>query len=178
MGLLVLVGIGGGIVNVLLLPLVIGPINAGAKADEVAISTYAINFFVGWVFFSAWFLARADEEWKAVAEAALRGDLAAFLVAEHKRIPVSIRALHLIISVLTILAFHLFEIESPLIHAIVQFGVGFLVLTTIAVLWDLDEPVGGAIGVPDIPPAWVAARDAPHEHVRRDRSGAPRDTPG
>ncbi len=124
------------------------------KGDEVAISTYAINFFVGWVFFSAWFLAKADEEWKKVSEAVLKSDRETFMVEAPKRIALSIRILYLMISILVVLSFHLFHIESPLVLYEMQFGVGFLVATTILVLWDLDDPLHGAICVPNIPADW------------------------
>jgi hypothetical protein len=60
-----------------------------------------------------------------------------------------------LISALVILSFHLFALESLLITAEIQFGVGFLVVTTALFLWDLDEPIGGAVGVSGIPEDWL-----------------------
>jgi hypothetical protein len=75
--------------------------------DEVAVSTYAINLFVGWVFFSAWFLAKADEEWKKVAEAVVKSNREEFMIEAPKRIAISIRILYLLISALVVFSFHL-----------------------------------------------------------------------
>lgn len=152
-------GIGVGILNVLVFSLVVDPWVAGSKADEVAVSTYAINFFVGWVFFSAWFLSKADEEWKKAAEAVAKLDRETFLIEAPKRIAPSIRVLYLLISVLVVLSFHMFHLENPIIMIETQFGVAFLVATTIMVLWDLDDPIGGVINVPDIPAEWVEELD-------------------
>ena len=123
--------------------------------DEVAVSTYSINFFVGWVFFSAWFLSKADEEWKKVTEAVLRSNREEFMIEAPKRIAFSIRVLYLLISLLVVLSFHLFRIENPLVLLEIQFGVGFFVTMTILVLWDLDDPIGGVINVPNIPDEWI-----------------------
>jgi hypothetical protein len=156
-GLLIMTleGIGAGILNVLVFILVFDPLVAGSKADEVAVSTYSINFFVGWVFFSAWFLSKADEEWKKAAEAVAKLDRATFMLEAPKRIAPSIRVLYLLISLLVVLSFHMFHLENPVIMFETQFGVGFLVATTIMVLWDLDDPIGGVINIPDIPAEWV-----------------------
>jgi hypothetical protein len=45
--------------------------------------------------------------------------------------------------------------ESPLVSSEIEFGVGFLVITTALVLWDLDDPIGGAITVSGIPEEWL-----------------------
>lgn len=144
-----------GVANVLFFALVMNQINIGSKADEVAINTYALNFFVGWVFFSAWFLAKVDDEWKKTEEAVARKDEPMFLFEASKRIAPSIRVLYLIISGLSVLSFHLFHIGSFLVLAEIQFGVGFLVATTIFVLLDLDDPTKGVVNVPNIPSDWL-----------------------
>ena len=54
-----------------------------------------------------------------------------------------------------VLSFHLFHIESLLVSSEIQFGVGFLVVTTALVLWDLDDPLAGVIKVSDMPEEWV-----------------------
>src|SRR5207237_4565321 len=104
-----------GVLNALLFTFVMNSLNAGGKADEIAVNTYVVDFFVGWVFFSAWFLARADEEWKKVEEAVHKADRETFLVEVPKRMAASIRVLYLLISTLVVLSFHLFHIESLLV---------------------------------------------------------------
>lgn len=155
LSIMLLVGIAAGVLNVLLFTLVMNPLTTGGKADEIAVNTYVVDFFVGWVFFSAWFLARADEELKKVEEAVTKADRDTFLVEVPKRIAPSIRLLYLLISALVILSFHLFHIESPLVYSEIQFGVGFLVVTTALVLWDLDDPLEGVIKVTGMPEEWV-----------------------
>lgn len=118
------------------------------------INTYALNLLVGWVLFSAWFLTKADDEWKEVAEAVAKQDIKAFMLEAPKRLPTSIRVLYLTISVLVVLSFHLFHIESILVLTEIQFGVGFLVVTTVLVLLDLDDPLKGIINV-EAPKEWV-----------------------
>ena len=153
--LMLLAGLAAGVINVLFFNYVMQPLTADAKGDEVAVSTYVINLFVGWVFFSAWFLARADDELKKVEAAVHRLDKETFLEEAPKQIALSIRILYLLISALVILSFHLFHMESQLITGEIQFGVGFLVVITALFLWDLDEPIGGAIGVTDVPEEWL-----------------------
>lgn len=170
-GLLVmlLIGLLAGVLNTLLFIFVMHPLLESAKDDEVAVSTYAINLFVGWVFFSAWFLARADDEVKKVEEAVHRHDKHTFLIEAPKQIPISVRILYLIISTLSILSFHLFYLHSQLVTAEIQFGIGFLVVTTALMLWDLDNPLSGAISVANIPEEWlvelrVGTRGTPSPH--------------
>lgn len=153
--LMLLIGIAAGVINVLFFIFVMNPLTGGAKDDEVAVNTYAINLFVGWVFFSAWFLARADDELKKVEEAVHKGDKETFLIEAPKVISLSIRILYLLISALVVLSFHLFHMANNIVIAEIQFGVGFLVVTTALFLWDLDEPIGGAIGVSDVPEEWL-----------------------
>ena len=155
LAIMLLIGVAAGVLKVFLFTLVINPLTAEGKADEVAVNTYVVDFFVGWVFFSAWFLARADEELKKVEEAVHKADRETFLVEVPKRIAASIRALYLLISALVILSFHLFHIESLLVSSEIQFGVGFLVVTTALVLWDLDDPLTGVIKVSGMPEEWV-----------------------
>ena len=152
---LIAVGLVAGLLNTVFFVLVMNHLVGETSQDEVAVSTYSINFFVGWVFFSAWFLAKADEEWKKVAEAVVRKDRELFMLEAPKRVALSIRILYLIISMLVVLSFHLFHIENALIQIEIQFGVGFLVAMTILVLWDLDDPIGGVINVPGIPDEWA-----------------------
>src|SRR5215467_9266803 len=126
LSVMLLIGIVAGIANVLFFLYVMNPLTADAKEAEVAVSTYVINLFVGWVFFSAWFLARADDELKKVEEAVHRGDKRTFLIEAPKVIALSIRILYVLISVLVVLSFHLFHLDSTLVTSEIQFGVGFL----------------------------------------------------
>ena len=167
LSLMLLIGIAAGIINTLFFLYVMNPLTTNGNND-VAVSTYAINLFVGWVFFSAWFLARADDELKKVEEAVHRGDKETFLIEAPKVIALSIRILYLLISALVILSFHLFHLDSLLITGEIQFGVGFLVVTTALFLWDLDEPIGGAIGVSDAPEEWLQElRAQKNKHAKR-----------
>src|SRR6266852_1897934 len=83
--ILLLKGVVAGVINVLLFMFVMNPLSAVGKADEIAVNTYVVDFFVGWVFFSAWFLAKADEELKKVEEAVRKSDRDTFLVEAPKR---------------------------------------------------------------------------------------------
>src|SRR5258707_12822925 len=152
---MLIIGIAAGIVNVLLFVYVMNPLTEGGKEDEVAVSTYAINLFVGWVFFSAWLFAGADDELKKVEEAIHKADKALFMLEAPKQIALSIRTLYLLISGLVILSVHLFHTGSLLITSEIQFGTGFLVVTTALVLWDLDNPIGGAIFARGISDEWL-----------------------
>jgi hypothetical protein len=143
LAIMLLIGIAAGVLNVLLFTFVMNPLTTGGKADEIAVNTYVVNFFVGWVFFSPRCLARADEELKKGEEAVHKADRETFLVEVPKRIAPSIRVLYLLISALVVLSFHLFHIESLLVSSEIQFGAGFLVVTTALVLWDLDDPLAG-----------------------------------
>lgn len=163
LAIMLLIGIVAGIADVLIFLFFSNTLTADGKADEVAVNTYAINLFVGWVFFSAWFLARADDELKKVEEAVHKHDKASFMLEAPKQIALSIRILYLIISTLVIFSFHLFHIESILITSVIQFGTGFLVVTTALVLWDLDNPIGGAISARGIPQEWLQEL---HEKVK------------
>ena len=80
-----LIGITAGVINLLVFLLVMNPLTAGSKTDEIAVNTYVIDFFVGWALFSAWFLTRADEEFKKVEEAVRKADRESFLVEAPKQ---------------------------------------------------------------------------------------------
>jgi hypothetical protein len=157
LAVILLIGLVAGVLNVLLHTFVMEPWIQAQKEDEVVVSTYVLNLFVGWVFFSAWFLARADDEFKKVEEAVHRGDRETFLIEAPKVIAPSIRLLYWIISILVVLSFHLFHIASEVVTDQIQFGVGFLVVITIIFLRDLDEPIGGAVSVSGIPEEWMQA---------------------
>lgn len=153
---MILIGIAFGILNVLFFAYVMNPLMTGAKEDEVAVNTYVLNFFVGWVFFSAWFLTRADEEWKKTQEAVSKNDKDAFLLEAPKQIALSIHVLYVLVSALVLFSFHLFHIESTLVLVEIQFGVGFFVAMMYQVLFDLDDPLNGIINIQGtIPPDWL-----------------------
>jgi hypothetical protein len=156
LAIIFLIGIAAGVSNLLFFLFVMNQLTAGNKTDEIAVNTYVIDFFVGWALFSAWFLARADEEFKKVEEAVRKADRDTFLEEAPKRMALTVRALYLFISLLAVLSFHLFHIESLLVSSEIQVGVGFLVVTTILVLWDLDEPIGGAFSVSEVPEEWLS----------------------
>lgn len=153
--LMILKAIFIGLANVLFFALVINPLNPGTKPDEVAINTYVLNFFVGWMLFTVWFLAKADEEWKKCAEAVHKNDKETFKLEAPKRIALSIRIIYLLVTALVVFSFHLFHIVSLFTLIEIQFGVGFFVTLATLVLWDLDDPTSGVINIPNISPDWL-----------------------
>lgn len=144
-----------GVANIALFTLLINPFNAAVKLDEVVSNTFVLNFFVGWMLFTAWFLAKTDEEWKKCQEAVHKNDFETFKLEAPKRIAMSIRVLYLIISAMVVYSFYLFHIESMMVTVSVQFGSAFFVVMAILVLWDLDDPTQGAVNVPDVPAEWI-----------------------
>jgi hypothetical protein len=161
--LILLIGAVAGVLNVVLHNYVMESWVQAQKEDEVAVSTYAINLFVGWVFFSAWLLTRSEDEFKSVEEAIYRGDKDAFLIEARKEISPSIRVLYVIISILVVLSFHLFDIANAVTNDEIQFGTAFLVVITVIFLFDLDTPIGGAITVSGVPKDWLQAMHTLHK---------------
>jgi len=143
-----------GLLNWIFFVLVMNTNNAATKLDEVAINTYVLNLFVGWMLFSAWFLAKVDEEWKKCAEAVQRNDWNTFQIEAPKRIPITIRVLYIVISIMTVLSFHMFHIANTLVQFEIQFGIGFFVVMAIFVLWDLDDPIEGVTNI-NVPQKWI-----------------------
>jgi hypothetical protein len=172
--IILLIGVAAGILNIVFYSLVMNPLLADAKADEVVSSTYAINLFVGWVFFSAWFLSRADDELKKIETAVHRYDREVFLEEAPKVIALSIRILYIIISTLVILSFHIFHMENHFVTYEIQFGVSFLVVITALFLWDLDEPIGGAISVRGVPAEWLIELERRKKAIRNGQHPAPK----
>jgi hypothetical protein len=166
LSLLLFTGILAGVINAIVFELIMNDMTSGTKPDEVAINTYVLNLFVGWLFFSALFLSKADDEWKKVAEAVHTGNRSSFDIEAPKRTALTIQLFYLITSVLVILSFHLFHISSALVRTEIQFGVGFLVVMTVLVLHDLDDPVTGVIRVPGIPEHWKQAPQTSVDAVR------------
>lgn len=153
--LMLLKAIVAGALNIVLFALLVNPFNSAVKLDEVVSNTFVLNFFVGWMLFTAWFLGKTDEEWKKCAEAVFKNDFETFKLEAPKRIALSIRVLYLVISAMVVYSFYLFHIESKMVLASVQFGVGFFVVMAILVLWDLDDPTRGVVNVPDVPDEWL-----------------------
>jgi hypothetical protein len=171
---MVLIGMAAGVINLLLFLLVMNQLTAGTKTDEiVAVNTYVVDFFVGWALFSTWFLTRADEEFKKAEEAVRKVDRESFLVEAPKKMASSVQVLYLLFSLLAILSFHLFHMESLLVSSEIQFGVGFLVVTTILVLWDLDNPLEGTIKVSGVPEEWLSQLRQ-KQNPSKELHGAPR----
>lgn len=156
-GIALMIAIAGviGMGNVMLSAYVTNNLTSGAKGDEVAVNTFVLNLFVGWIFLSAWLLTRADEEWKKVQAAVHSEDEETFLVEAPKKIALSVQVVYWIISVLTVVSFHLFHFESFLVLFSVHFGVGFLVAIMSQVLLDLDDPLSGIINVEGVPDEWL-----------------------
>ena len=66
------------ILSTVIFVFVINPVNAIFKVAEVAISIYVQMVFLAWIFFSAFLLVRADEEWKKTDEAVRRKNFEQF----------------------------------------------------------------------------------------------------
>lgn len=156
LGLMIFWSLAAGLLNLILFATIINPFNKTVKADEVAANTFTLNLFVVWALFTVWFLAKADEEWKKTAEAVNQGNRETFLVEAPKRIALSIRVLYIIISLWVIVSFYLFHIESALVMGVIEVGVGFVIALAIQFLWDLDDPISGAVNVSGIPQDWIA----------------------
>ena len=152
---MILLAAAGGAVNILAYYAIFANINEATKADETALNNYGNIAFVFWVLFSAWFLAGADTEWKECAKAVRAGDKETFHLEAPKRIAPSIRVLYLFVSLVALASFHMFHLSSTLVKLEMHFGLGFLVILAIQVLWDLDDPVKGIINIPNIPPEWL-----------------------
>jgi len=119
------------------------------------VNTYALNIFVGWTFFSAFLLLRADEEWKKVDEAVTHRNFKQFLVGASKKMAPTVEMTYLIICAFVVLSFYLFHYDSLILTFVVIFGTSFLVAMAAMVLFDLDEPIEGLINVPNIPKDWL-----------------------
>ena len=134
---------------------VINPVNAIFKVAEVAISIYVQMVFLAWIFFSAFLLVRADEEWKKTDEAVRKKNFEQFKIEAPKKIPVSAVMVYLVIVFLAATSFYLFHFEYALLGAIILFGITFIVCLTTFVIFDLDDPTKGLINVENIPKDWI-----------------------
>ena len=127
------------------------------KSHESLINTYALNMFVGWLFFSAFLLMRADEEWKKTDSAVRSKNFEKFKIEAPKLVALSVRITHAITGIMAITAFYLFYYTSLALGFVLVFGTSFLVAITTLTLWDLDDPLDGLIQVKNVPAAWMKA---------------------
>lgn len=144
-----------GIVSFIFFWYFVNPYNADFKTGEIAVNTYALNIFVGWTFFSAFLLLRADEEWKKVDETVTHKNFKQFLVEASKKMAPTVKMTYLIISAFVVISFYLFHYESIILAILITFSISFLVAMAAMVLFDLDEPIEGLINVPNIPKDWL-----------------------
>ncbi len=129
------------------------------KSHESLINTYALNMFVGWLFFSAFLLMRADEEWKRTDSAVRSKNFEKFKIEAPKMVALSVRITHGITGIMAITAFYLFYYVNFALGFVLIFGTSFLIAITTQTLWDLDDPLNGLIQVQNVPPSWRKALD-------------------
>ena len=161
-----------GLASMLLIALIVGlgnwaffdqeinPRNRTAAANGDALGTYVQALMLIWSIVSGWLLYRADDVSTTVSDAVAEGDLRAFLRDAPKRIALTVRLLHLALSLLFIQSFHLFHIGDRVTSLEVQGGIGFLVTLTVLFIWDLDDPLHGVLNVAGIPPEWREQLDS------------------
>jgi hypothetical protein len=161
---MLLVALAIGLANWVLFNELINNRNRDLTQDGDAISMYVQALMLIWSIVSGWLLYRVDEESGKVADAVSQGDLAAFLRDAPKRTALTIRLLHLALSLLFVHSFHLYHQADWLATLEVQGGIGFLVTLTVLFIWDLEDPFHGVINVANIPPAWAAQLAAEGDH--------------
>jgi hypothetical protein len=131
--------------------------NREASENTDAIGMYVQALMLIWSIVSGWLLYRVDDASTKVAQAVADDDLGAFLHEATRRIALTVRLLHLLLSVLFIHSFHLYHIDGRFTSLEVQAGIGFLVTLTVLFIWDLDDPLHGVINVANIPSEWRKA---------------------
>lgn len=161
---MLLVALAVGLGNWLVFEEFINDRNRDVAQDGDAIAMYVQALMLIWSIVSGWLLYRVDEESGKVADAVAEGDLATFLRHAPKRTALTIRLLHLALSLLFVHSFHLFHLADGLSTLEVQGGIGFLVTLTVLFIWDLDDPFHGVINVASIPPAWEEQLAAEGDH--------------
>lgn len=161
---MMLVAIVVGLGNWALFEQAINEHNRDFTQDGEAIAMYVQALMLIWSIVSGWLLYRVDEESGKVASAVAEGDFKAFLREAPKRTALTIRLLHLALSLLFVHSFHLFHITDSLSTLEVQGGIGFLVTLTVLFIWDLDDPFHGVINVANIPPEWAETLAAEGDH--------------
>lgn len=160
-----LVALAVGVGNWLLYTVWINDHNRISDADEAGVSMYVQALMLIWSIVSGWLLYRVDEESNDVADAVAEDDKARFMREAPKRTALTIRLLHVALSLLFIHSFHLYHLSSRITAFEVQAGIGFLVTITVLFIWDLDDPFHGVINVANIPAAWreQLARHGDHQ---------------
>jgi hypothetical protein len=148
------VGVVVGLGNWFIFEVLINERNRQTVRDIDAISMYVQALMLIWSIVSGWLLYRVDDESNRLAEAVATDDRDAFNREAPKRIALTIRLLHLALSLLFIHSFHLFHQSDALASFEVQAGIGFLVTLTVLFIWDLDDPFHGVINIANIPEEW------------------------
>lgn len=161
---MMLVGVIIGLGNWAIFETLINDRNADTSRDIDAISMYVQALMLIWSIVSGWLLYRVDDESNRLAEAVATDDRAAFDREAPKRIALTIRVLHLALSLLFIHSFHLFHQSDPLASFEVQAGIGFLVTLTVLFIWDLDDPFHGVINVANVPEEWRRELELAGDH--------------
>jgi hypothetical protein len=154
---MLILGVAVGLANWAIFESSINERNRQVEENSDAIGMYVQALMLIWSIVSGWLLYRVDAESSLVAEAVAEADLTAFLREASKRIALTVRLLHLALSLLFIHSFHLYHIDGRLISLEVQGGIGFLVTLTVLFIWDLDDPLHGVINVANIPADWRTA---------------------
>ena len=165
---MMLVGVIVGLGNWAIFEGLINSRNRDATRDIDAVSMYVQALMLIWSIVSGWLLYRVDDESNRLAEAVAADDRNAFNREAPKRIALTIRLLHLALSLLFIHSFHLFHQSDPLASFEVQAGIGFLVTLTVLFIWDLDDPFHGVINVANVPDTW--RRDLNWPEITKPRS--------
>lgn len=153
-----------GLVNWLLQSQLINPHNRLGEEDGRGVDMYVQALMLIWSIVSGWLLYRVDEGSNKVAEAVAEGNRDAFLREAPKRTALTIRLLHLALSLLFVHSFHLYHVKDRLASFEVQAGIGFLVTITVLFIWDLDDPFHGVINVANIPPEWIRMLEERGDH--------------
>ncbi len=151
---MLLVAFGVGLGNWLLQSQVINDYNRIDDDDGRGIDMYVQALMLIWSIVSGWLLYRVDEGSNKVAEAVSEEDFPKFMREAPKRTALTIRLLHLALSLLFVHSFQLYHLSDRLVSFEVQAGIGFLVTITVLFIWDLDDPFHGVINVASIPPEW------------------------
>ena len=118
-------------------------------------STYTLNIFVGFIFFSAFLLMRADEEWKKADEAIQEGNFRKSKIEATKQMAPTVKLVYNVICILTVTSFYLFHYTSFLLAFVIVFGTSLLVALLREVIDDLDDPISGFIYIHNIPKRWL-----------------------
>jgi hypothetical protein len=152
---MLLVGVLVGLGNWSFFEILVNDRNRDVSVDRDVIGMYVQALMLIWSIVSGWLLYRVDEESNKVAAAVANNDLDAFLREAPTHTALTIRLLHLALSLMFIHSFHLYHVQDWVSSIEVQGGIGFLVALTILFIWDLDDPFHGVINVANVPPDWM-----------------------